>query len=107
MAKKETVKKVVKKTAKKIVKKVLDSTELDEKLVANYKENKSMYNTILCYMKCYGGYVLAVGAGCTFGVNLILGLVILASSAVWAWKVNCNCKPCKGPSCQCGNGSCK
>ena len=34
---KKTAKKAVKKTAKKVVKKVLDSTELDEKLVAEYK----------------------------------------------------------------------
>ena len=45
MAKKETVKK----TAKKVVKKVLDSTELDEKLIAEYKENKTIYDMILCY----------------------------------------------------------
>ena len=34
MAKKVTVKKATKKVVKKVVKKVLDSTELDEKLVA-------------------------------------------------------------------------
>ena len=99
---KKTIKKTAKKTAKKVVKKVLDSTELDEKIVANYKENKSMYDTILCYITCYGGYLLAVGAGCTFSVNLLVGLGLLAAAGVWGWKVNCNCKPCKG-----GNtGSC-
>ena len=36
MAKK--VKKAVKKTAKKVVKKVLDSTTIDEKVVAEYKK---------------------------------------------------------------------
>ena len=66
MAKKKVTKKVVKKAAKKVVKKVLDSTELDEKLVAEYKENQSMYDSIICHCKCYGGYLLAVGAGCTF-----------------------------------------
>ena len=37
-------KKKIKKTAKKVVKKVLDSTTIDEKLVAEYKENKSLYD---------------------------------------------------------------
>ena len=50
MAKK--VKKAVKKTAKKVVKKVLDSTTIDEKVVAEYKKNKSLYDLILCYIKC-------------------------------------------------------
>ena len=67
MAKKATTKKkatpkkaAVKKTVKKVVKKVLDKTELDEKIVAEYKENKGLYDKALCYVKCYGGYVLAV-----------------------------------------------
>ena len=90
MAKK--VKKAVKKTAKKVVKKVLDSTELDEKIVAEYKENKSLYDMILCYIKCYGGYVLALGAGCTFGVSLLWGSILLAGAAGWAYKVR-HCKP--------------
>ncbi len=39
--KKATPKKAaVKKTVKKVVKKVLDKTELDEKIVAEYNENK-------------------------------------------------------------------
>ena len=82
MAKKETVKK----TAKKVVKKVLDSTELDEKLIAEYKENKTIYDMILCYTKCYGGYVLAVGAGCSFGLSLTLGLSLLIVSGIWAYQ---------------------
>ena len=94
MAKKVT-KKAVKKTAKKVVKKVLDSTELDEKLVAEYKENKSTYDLILCYINCYGAYVLAVGAGCTFGVNNWIALGLLAVTAGWAWWNVCKCKPCK------------
>ena len=91
---KKTVKKAVKKTAKKVVKKVLDSTELDEKIVAKYKENKSLYDTILCYIKCYGGYVLAVGAGCLFGVNTWWGLGVLVASAIWAYNTNCNNRSC-------------
>ena len=48
MAKK--VRKTVRKTAKKVVKKVLDSTELDEKIVANIDKNRSLYNLILHQM---------------------------------------------------------
>ena len=81
--------------AKKIVKKILDKTDLDEKLVAEYKENKSMYNMILCYIKCYGGYLLAVGAGCTFGASLLWGTILLAGAAGWAYWTTCNCRPCK------------
>lgn len=89
MAKK--IKKAVKKTAKKVVKKVLDKTNIDEKIVAEYKENKSLYDTILCYIKCYGGYALAVGAGCLFGVSFWWGLGFLAASAGWAyWVTHCN-----------------
>ena len=99
MAKK--VKKAVKKTAKKVVKKVLDSTELDEKIVAEYKENQSIYDSIICHCKCYGGYVVAVGAGCMFGVNFWWGLGLMAASLLWGWKITCACKPCKG-----GAGSC-
>ena len=82
--------------AKKIVKKILDKTDLDEKLIAEYKENKSMYDSILCYIKCYGGYVLAVGAGCLFGVNMWAGLGFAFAAGLWGWKVTCDCKPCKG-----------
>ena len=95
-------KKTVKKTAKKIAKKVLDSTELDEKLVAEYKEHKSTYDLIACYIKCYGGYVVAVGAGCSFGVSGIVGVCLLLASIGWAYLTTCDCKLCKG-----GNvGSC-
>ena len=51
------------------VNQVLDKTNLDEKLVAKYNENPGLYNSILCYTKCYGGYVLAVGAGTGITVN--------------------------------------
>ena len=90
MAKK--VKKAVKKTAKKVVKKVLDSTELDEKVVAHVNENRSLYNLILCYIKCYGGYALAVGAGCTFGANIWWGLGLLAAAGGWAYWTKNTCK---------------
>ena len=95
-------KKKIKKAAKKVVKKVLDSTELDEKIIANIEENRSLYNTILCYIKCYGGYALAVGAGCAFGVNFWVGLGLLIGAGAWGWWSTCGCKLCKG-----GNtGSC-
>ena len=58
---------------KKAVKELLDKTTVDEKIIANINENRSLYNLILCYTKCYGGYILAVGAGCAFGVNLLVG----------------------------------
>ena len=95
MAKKTTTKKAVKKTAKKVVKKVLDSTTIDEKLVAEYKENKSLYDMILCYIKCYGGYVIAIGAGCSYGVNIKLGLGLTIAAAAWAYWQVCKCKACK------------
>ena len=85
--------------AKKIIKKVLDKTDLDEKLIAEYKENKSLYDMILCYIKCYGGYVLAVGAGCTFGASLMWGTILLAGAAGWAYWQVCGCKPCKNDTC--------
>ena len=83
--------KKIKKTAKKVVKKVLDKTTIDEKIITNINENKSLYNKILCYTKCYGGYLLAVGAGCTFGANIWWGLGLLVASAGWAyWATHCN-----------------
>ena len=87
-----------KKVVKKAIKKVLDSTELDEKLVAQYNkaEASGLIDKIKCYTKCYGGYVVAVGAGCSFGVSGIVGLGLLIISGIWGWKVNCSCKPCKG-----------
>ena len=106
--KKATTKKAaVKKTAKKVVKKVLDSTELDEKIVAEYKENKSLYDMILCYIKCYGGYVLAVGAGCAFGVSFKLGSALFIVAGIWAYWQVCKCKACKANSATCSaDGSC-
>jgi len=85
--------KKVKKAAKKVVKKVLDSTTIDEKIIANIDENRSLYNKILCYCKCYGGYLLAVGAGCAFGANIWWGLGLLAAAGGWAyWATHCNNK---------------
>ena len=46
--------------------------------------------------------ILALGAGCTFGVSLLWGSILLAGSAGWAYKVR-HCKPsdecCKGGAC--------
>ena len=83
------------KKGKKLVKKVLDKTNIDEKIMENINENRSLYNKILCYTKCYGGYLLAVSAGCTFGASFWWGLGLLAASAGWAyWANSCN-KNCK------------
>jgi hypothetical protein len=98
---KKTVKKTAKKVVKKAVKKVLDSTTIDEKIVMEYLDHKSTYDLILCHCKCYGGYLLAVGAGCTFGVSLLWGTILLAAAAGMAILTTCGCKLCKG-----GNGSC-
>ena len=87
--------KKIKKTAKKVVKKVLDKTSIDEKVIVHIDENRSLYNKILCYIKCYGGYVLAIGTGCSFAVTWKLWLPLLVGTAIWAYLANCNCKPCK------------
>ena len=89
----------VKKAVKKIIKKGLDKTTVDEKVIAHVDENRSLYNKILCYTKCYGGYLLAVGAGCSFGANIWWGLGLLAASAGWAYWANCKNRPCKKGSC--------
>ena len=87
---------------KKVVNKLLDKTELDEKLVAEYNENKNLIDDILCYIKCYGGYLLAVGAGCTFGVSAVWGIVLLAAAAYWAYYRSCRklCSCCNKNSCE-------
>ena len=82
------------------VKKILDKTTVDEKVVAKYNEKKSLYDTIFCHIKCYGGYVVAVGAGCLYGVNIWRGLGLTVAAGIWGWKVTCACKPCKGGSCK-------
>jgi len=77
------------KRLKKEIKKVLDKTDIDDKLVDAYQEAKTsgLLDKIKCYIKCYGGYVLAVGAGCLFGVNFWWGLGFLAAAGLWANKV--------------------
>ena len=62
---------------------------------------KRKMDSILCYIKCYGGYLLAVGAGCTFGARLLWGTALLAGTAGWAYWQVCKCRPCKS-----GNGTC-
>jgi len=71
------------------VKDLLDKTDIDDKLVDAYQEAKAsgLLDKIKCYIKCYGGYVLAVGAGCLFGVNFWWGLGFLAAAGVWAHKI--------------------
>ena len=92
--------------AKTQIKKLLDKTEVDEKLLGKIKEalektdvddkildaytdakESGLLDKIKCYVKCYGGYVLAVGAGCLFGVNLWWGLGFLVTAVLWANKV--------------------
>ena len=77
------------KRLKKEIKKVLDKTDIDDKLVDAYQDAKAsgLLDKIKCYIKCYGGYVLAVGAGCLFGVNFWWGLGFLAAAGVWAHKI--------------------
>lgn len=43
------------------------------------------------YIKCYGGYVLAVGAGCTFGTSLFGGLVLLSGAVYMAYRCSQTC----------------
>ena len=88
---------------KKAVKKILDKTNVDEKIIANIDENRSLYNKILCYTKCYGGYLLAIGAGCTFGANFWIGLGLLVGAGAWAYWQVCKCKACKINSNTCCN----
>ena len=62
-----------------------------EKINAKIDKNKSLYNKILCYIKCYGGYALAIGAGCSFGANIWWGLGLLVGTGAWAyWATHCN-----------------
>jgi len=88
------------------IKKLLDKTEVDEKLLGKIKEalektdvddkildvladakESGLLDKIKCYIKCYGGYVLAAGAGCLFGVNGWWGLGFLVAAGIWATKV--------------------
>ena len=47
---------------------------------------------IKCYLCCYGGYVLAVGAGCIFGTSLLWGTILLTAAGYWAYKQRCCAK---------------
>ena len=92
--------------AKTQIKKLLDKTEVDEKLLGKIKEalektdvddkildayadakESGLLDKIKCYVKCYGGYVLAIGAGCLFGVNGWWALGFLVTAGIWANKV--------------------
>ena len=71
--------------AKKKIKKVV------KKVRKNIDENRSLYNKILCYGKCYGGYFTALISGLVFCSNIWVGLGLLAISAGWAyWATHCN-----------------
>ena len=81
------------KKSRKVIKKILDKTEIDDKIIEHIDENRSLYNTILCYTKCYGGYLLALGAGYTFSANIWWGLGLTVAAGLWAWWVtHCNKK---------------
>ena len=71
------------------IKDALEKTDVDDKILEVYADTKAsgLLDKIKCYIKCYGGYVLAVGAGCLFGVNFWWGLGFLAAAGVWAHKV--------------------
>ena len=72
---------------------LLDKTEIDDKIVDawNKAEESGLIDKIKCYANCYGGYVVAVGAGCTFGVNNWVALGLLCVAAGWAyWATHCN-----------------
>tara|TARA_Y100000592_G_C5304500_1_gene237053 strand:- start:341 stop:619 length:279 start_codon:yes stop_codon:yes gene_type:complete len=76
---------------KKAVEKILNKTTVDEKIVKHVKENRSLYNKILCYTKCYGGYLLAIGAGGAYSTNIWWGLGLTVATAGWAyWATHCN-----------------
>ena len=79
------------KKVKDAVNKLLDKTKLDDKLVSAYKDAKEtgLLDKIKCYTGCYGGYVLAVGAGCLFGTSFWWGVGFLAAAVLWARKFTC------------------
>ena len=67
---------------------LLDKTEIDDIIVdaCDKAEASGLIDKIKCYIKCYGGYLLAVGAGCLFGVNGWWGLIFLVAAGIWAYK---------------------
>ena len=72
---------------------LLDKTDVDDKIVDAWDraEESGLIDKIKCNAKCYGGYVVAVGAGCTFGASFWWGLGLLVASAGWAyWATHCN-----------------
>ena len=79
------------------IKDALEKTDVDDKILEAYADAKEsgLLDKIKCYIKCYGGYVLAVGAGCLFGVNLWWGLGFLVAAGIWGYKINCNNKLCR------------
>ena len=90
------------------IKKLLDKTEVDEKLLGKIREaleKTDVDDKILdAYQdakesglidKCYGGYLVAIGAGCWFGKNFWVGLALLIVAGVWGYKANCIHKLCK------------
>jgi len=81
--------------------KLIQDTQEVEKIVVEYSKNKLTYDLALSYINTYGAYVLAVGAGCMFGVNNWVALVLLCVTVGWGYFTACNCKPCR-----CGNNTC-
>jgi len=79
------------------IKEVLEKTDVDDKILDAYHDAKEsgLIDKIKCYIKCYGGYLVAVGAGCWFGKNFWIGLALLIIAGIWGYKVNYNHKPCK------------
>ena len=87
---------------------LLDKTDVDDKIVDawNKADESGLLDKINCYIKCYGGYLLAVGAGCLFGVSFWWGLGFLVAAGGWAYWQVCKCKACKAnmPGGSCCNG---
>jgi hypothetical protein len=79
------------------VKDLLGKTDIDDKLVDAYQDAKEsgLLDKIKCYIKCYGGYLVAVGAGCYFGKNFWVGLALLVIAGVWGYKSTHSYKICK------------
>ena len=71
------------------IKEALEKTDVDDKILDAYTDAKEsgLLDKIKCYVKCYGGYVLALCAGCLFSVNLWWGLGFLVAAGLWANKV--------------------
>jgi len=45
----------------------------------------------LNHIKCYSGYIMAVGAGCCFGVNNWIALILLMGASYSAYKCSGKC----------------